>query len=190
MLDFEKMLNDALEINCRKYKTVTIKIDDEPVIANIISRGEFIRTFHQLETLMLDDNKEYYVLYEEVGTYEVFWCISTSDVTFKHAMFGWYYDELSDEEYQRKLRVYDNLRQKLKEYAWDGDKIDESAYRFYKNMQQWTNTPTDPDVQADNKACLITYLEQSWNAWLQSILDREYKYMNVTQIVWDSWAER
>lgn len=154
-----------------------------------------------------------------VGEYrEIFWCIPTTEIHFEWTLEdGWCYvhkpepspvgvvrvgrvtlDEEPEftpeyleavKEYSHKLEVYDTFEAKLAHYILFNKHADEDAFRFYKNAYAWVDTK-DKDVSDDNKVCLITYLEEYWGAWLSSILDEEYKYMNLTRIVWESWAER
>jgi hypothetical protein len=92
---FEKMLNTSIKTDdTRKYETVIIKIDGFPEICNIMTTDEFIKTFHELETLMRSDDGKYWVLYEEHAPeteahYEVFWCIPTSSIDFVRNKDGW-----------------------------------------------------------------------------------------------------
>mgnify|MGYP007022374178 CR=1 FL=1 len=170
---------DTLTEECRKniYRGIAIPSDygykpdrtyfciDGQQIAGIPSeREQFIKFFHELETLLLSDDKKYWVLYDErypetPWHEEYYWCIPTSEITFIRLDGEWHYlkDECTD--------AIDKLI--------TGVTLDE-----------------DEDVASDNRVCLVTYLETDWNAWFMSIINKDYKYMNLTQIVWDSWLER
>lgn len=105
---FEEMLNASINADAitKSYETITIKIDGDAVFGNIMSKDEFIRTFHELETLMCSDDKKYWVLYEEHAPetpeyYEVFWCLPITQAEFWNIGGEWHHvktdsDILSD----------------------------------------------------------------------------------------------
>ena len=213
-MTFEEMLAEAESLNKNnKYKVVILKIDDEPEYCNIVSKEEFIEDFQRLgqKTMTTSDNGKYYVLYDE--EYDAFFCIPVTEITFflidkeYHlvkdpvteavekllSVSGVTLDEDDDdeilEEYNRYLKLYSEFEHKLGHYILNNPLADEDVFRFYKGMQNWVETPTDTDTRDDNRACFITYLEEFWYAWMQSILDGTYKYMNLTSIVWESWEE-
>jgi hypothetical protein len=191
---------------------VILKIDETPEYCNICSKEEFIKDFQRLgeKAMTTSDNGKYWVLYDE-GC-DAFWCISATEVTFflvddeyhlvkdpvTDAMekllsaSGITLDEDEEneelpEDYNRYLKLYSDFEHKLGAYILNNLNADEDVFRFYKGMRKWTNTPTDPDTRDDNKVCFITYLEEFWYAWMQSILDETFEYMNLASIVWESW---
>lgn len=205
-----------------KPECTYFKIDGQQIAGTQLSRDEFVKKFHELDNMLMDDTKNYYVLYEEenafpwsVGQYkEIFWCISTSEIEFIRVGGEWHYlkdecadaidkivgritlDEEEDEklihvyeedEYPNILNKYNMFKDYLEHYILHCPDADESVFRFYKNMQNWVNSPDDIEICNDNRVCFILWLEKNWYAFMQSILDREYKYMNFTQIVWESW---
>ena len=93
-------------------------------------------------------------------------------------------------EYNRLLTKFDSFESAFASYVLFDKRADEDNFKVWKAIQEWVNTPTNKDVSDDNKMCLMTYLENEWGAWTDSILFEEYKYMNLTKIVWDSWAEQ
>lgn len=97
--------------------------------------------------------------------------------------------EFEEDEYCLKLNTFTVFNRNLKHYLLYNPKADETVFKVYKSIQKWVDTPTDPEVCVDNKVCLVTYLQDEWNAWFESILNKEYKYMNLTSIVWSSWEE-
>lgn len=185
-------------------KSVYFKIDGQSIEGTPTICEQFVEFFNELETLLMSDDKKYWVLYEEVNPEtpfhkEYFWCIPASEIDFIwDEENGWCIVsdeddeecELEEDEYCYKLNTFTVFERNFGEYLLYNPKADANDFKVYKSIQKWANTPTDPDVCADNTVCLITYLEKYWNAWLQSILDREYKYMNLTQMVWNSWEER
>lgn len=213
-MSFEQMLNKPVKPVKRMYETVILKIDGEPVVCNIMGIDEFVKTFHELETLMYADDRSYWVLYEEYAPeteayQEIFWCIPTHEIDFIWDMKkGWHIAsgvgvtkvdsvtldkeeefEFVEDEYSKALNTYTEFMSNLGHYLLFNHKADADNFKVFKAIQEWTDTPIDTDICADNKVCLVTYLETYWNAWFQSILNREYKYMNFTHIVWESWLE-
>ena len=92
-------------------------------------------------------------------------------------------------EYNKKLELYDRFESNFAGYVLFDKKADESIFKIWKSIQEWT-TVEDEDTSSDNKVCLITYFEEYWYMWLQHILNEDYKYMSLTQMVWESWLER
>lgn len=92
-------------------------------------------------------------------------------------------------EYNKKLDIYERFECKFAGYILFNKKADESIFKIWKSIQEWV-TVEDEDTASDNKVCLITYLEEYWYMWLQHILNEDYKYMSLTQMVWESWLER
>ena len=149
-----------------------------------------------------------------IGQYkEIFWCIPTSEIDFIWSEEdGWHiasgvgvigrvtldedpdpeeYNRIRDAvaEYNKKFEMYERFEEAFAEYVLFNTQSDEHIFRIWKSLQKWV-TVEDEDVAADNRVCLVTYLEEDWNAWFMSIINREFKYMNLTQIVWNSWLER
>lgn len=93
------------------------------------------------------------------------------------------------QEYNRILDLYNRFECNLVKYLLTDSRADEEVLKMWQGIYKWATKPTDLDVQNDNKVCLITYLEQDWNAWFKSVLDGSFKYMNLTHIVWKSWLE-
>ena len=174
-------------------------------------RSQFIDFFNKIKEVDMSDNNKYWIL-EHEGFY---WCIPTSEIEFIHVGDEWHYlkDECADaiekivgritldedeeaefefeeDEYCYKLNTFTVFERNLGHYLLYNPKADETIFKVYKSIQKWVSTPIDPEVCADNKVCLVTYLEEDWNAWFESIINQEYKYMNLTQIVWNSWLER
>lgn len=89
----QEMLNKDI-VKSNRYDIITVKIDGESVIANIMSKDEFVRTFFELKTLIKSDNEQYWVLYEEhgIGTEaycETYWCMPSAEVDFIYDEDGW-----------------------------------------------------------------------------------------------------
>lgn len=225
---FITTLNEVAQRNIRRglatpsdygYKPeyTYFKIDGQQIAGTQLTRDDFIKKFHELDNMLMDDAHKYYVLYEEenafpwsVGQYkEIFWCIPTSEIDFRRDLEGgWIHisgvtldeeeDKCEDEklicvyeedEYPNILNKYDMFKDYLEHYMLYCPDADETVFRFYKNMQNWVNSPDDIEICNDNRVCFILWLEKNWYAFMQSILDREYKYMNFTQIVWESWEQ-
>lgn len=91
------------------------------------------------------------------------------------------------EDYNRRLTLFGTFEANLAYYILSDKRADEDVFKMWKAIRELVDAPSDPEIQKDNKAILIGYLEEYWFAWLESILDEEYKYMNLTSIVWDSW---
>ena len=90
------------------------------------------------------------------------------------------------EDYNRRLALFDTFEANLAHYILSDKRADEDVFKMWKAIRELVDTPSDPEIQKDNKAILIGYFEEYWFAWLESILDEEYKYMNLTSIVWEN----
>ena len=216
MKTFEEMLNKKTTSNM--YKTVTLKIDGDSVMANIISRDEFIRTFNELETLMCSDDKKYWVLYEEhapetLAYIEIFWCIPTHEIDFIwNEEDGWHIasgvgvtkgrvtlDEEEDEcefelvlledVHEEELILFDEFAERFKHYLLFDKRADENTFKLWKALTQDIASAQTVDIMTDNKVCLVTWLRSNWGAFFECILDESFKYMNVTELVLESWNE-
>ena len=93
------------------------------------------------------------------------------------------------EKYNRSLETYTSFECNFGWYILFHEKADDANFKVFKAIQKWVETPTEKEVSDDNKVCLITYLEENWKAWLNSVLEGTYEYMNLTQIVWESWLK-
>lgn len=92
-------------------------------------------------------------------------------------------------EYNEKFELYERFEEAFAEYVLFDVQSDEHIFKIWKSLQEWVAVE-DEDIAADNRVCLVTYLLQDWNAWFMSIVNQEFKYMNLTQTVWESWLER
>lgn len=186
----------------RAYVTTKVCIDGQSVIANIMDKHEFIRTFLELETLIRSDDKKYWILYEErfpetPEYYEVFWCCPASEVNFIDKDSEWIIEtewNIETEEirnnriaYEEDLQEFDEFIHAYGLYIMDDLRADTDSFEFYKAIQSWVKTPADEDIRDDNKACVVSFLREHWKAWYESVLNREYKYMNVSGLVHDCW---
>ena len=93
------------------------------------------------------------------------------------------------DNYKRSLIMFDKFECSLSHYLLFDKRANEDTFRLWQIIREWVHTPIDTDVQDDNKACLIEWLEQNWRAWLICILDYTDKYMNATKLVLESWEE-
>ena len=201
---FEEMLNK--NIVQESTKSVHITIDGQCIEGTPTEHNQFVEFFNELETLLMSDDKKYWILYDAVNPEtpffkEYFWCIPTSEIDFVwKEEDGWHYvpagitreDDIFTkiekmEEYNRKLKLYYEFEKNFAEYMMAN--ASDEIWQIWKSMRKWT-TPKYKDIADDNKVCLVTYLEEYWNAWFMSIVNQEFKYMNLTQTVWDSWLER
>lgn len=186
-----------------KPECIYFKIDGTKVTGTQLSRDEFIKKFKELENMLMDDAHEYYVIYEEenafpwsIGQYkEYFWCIPTSEITFKpDPEGGWILVGRIDneEEYNKKVELFDLFEARFAHYVLFDHRADETIFKVWQSFQKWLTTPTDADVISDNKYCFLKWVEEYWGAWYNCIMDvtnEQYKYMNLTQLVWESWEE-
>lgn len=90
------------------------------------------------------------------------------------------------EEYNRRIELFDVFERKFTHYILYNSNADVEVFKVWKAIQNFINSSSDPDDVDDCKAGLIGFFEEFWFAWLEDILDGEYKYMNLTSIVWDS----
>ena len=98
-------------------------------------------------------------------------------------------DEESEtsEAYKQALNNYNVFEKQFQYFLLHDKRANADTLKFWQNLQKWVGTPTDSDVRDDNKYCFITWTEAYWRAWLYSIICGTYNYMNLTNIVWDSW---
>lgn len=97
------------------------------------------------------------------------------------------YDNIQD--YYQKLYTYNEFEKNLTHYILYNSHADETVFKLWKAFEQNIAKATDSDTMCDNKACLITWLECNWGAFLECILDGSFRYMNVASLVLDSWNE-
>lgn len=191
-INFEELLNPMPVM----VKSINLKIDGDMHYGTPLTKEEFIGKFYELETLICTDDKMYWVLYEErfpehPWCEEIFWYIPKEEIHFIYEEeHGWNIFEYrkSVEEYNQTLEKYNQFESNLACYILFDKCEDEDVYKFWLNLRKLVDI-SDDDVSNNNKVCLITYLETYWNAWLECIMDKTYKYMNCTRMVWESWEE-
>ena len=176
-MSFEQMLNKPVKQVKRMYETVILKIDGEPVVCNIMGIDEFVKTFHELETLMYTDDRSYWVLYEEYAPeteayQEIFGCIPMHEIDFiLDEETGWRIAsgvgvikgrvtldedeefEFVEDAYSHALNTYKTFECNFGHYLLFNKKADADNFKVFKAIQKFVDTPTDPDVCADNKVC-------------------------------------
>ena len=92
-------------------------------------------------------------------------------------------------EYNSRLSVFDVFENNLTQYLLYDKRADEDTFKLWKALEQDIAKASNSDVMSDNKVCLITWLESNWRAFLECILDNNFKYMNVASIVLQTWIE-
>lgn len=75
---------------------------------------------------------------------------------------------------------------KLGNYILYNASADENAFRLLKTLNKYTNSALTTTEYKTKSASLITYLNNQWGAFTESVLDETFKYMNVTNLVLDS----
>ena len=184
-------------------QSVYFNIDGQKISGIPTTREQFIEFFNELETLLYSDDKKYWVLYEEINPEtpwcrEIFWCIPQSEIEFIYNENGWNLvgrvtlDEDNEEEYNKKVEQFDLFEARFAHYVLFDPRADETIFKVWQSFQKWLTTPTDEDTIKDNKYCFLTWAEENWKAWFDCIMDvtsTQYKYMNLTQTVWESWKE-
>lgn len=191
-----------------KPECTYFRIDSTRVEGTQLSRNDFIKKFKELETLLMDDTKSYYVIYEEenafpwsVGQYkEIFWCIPTSEITFRHdPEGGWQLvgrvtlcedDEgglMPDtDDTDAAYDTYRKFLDCLGSYIIYHPLSDENSFKLLKMLKEHTNSTSSQSDREHRAAALITYLCDQWGAFTESVLNETFKYMNVTAFVLDS----
>ena len=193
-------------------------VDGYAVAGVPTERKHFIELFKELKEVDMSDNNKYWILEHEgfywcISASEIEFirvggewhylkdeCADAIDKIVGRITLDEEYDEdecedeklihvYEEDEYPNILNKYNMFKDYLEHYILHCPDADESVFRFYKNIQNWVNSPDDIEICNDNRVCFILWLEKNWYAFMQSILDREYKYMNFTQIVWESWEQ-
>jgi len=234
----ETIFIDTLDEECRKniFRGIAIpedygydpqciyfkifKIDGQRVVGTPLTRDKFIKKFNELNNMLMDDTKSYYVLYEEenafpwsVGQYkEIFWCIPTSEINFRSdPEGGWMFvggvtlceeefefcdDSENDyklsyeESYDLKIEIYEDFEKKFSHYLLHDNRANEITFKLWKAFENHISSAQTRSIKMDNKFYLITWLEHNWGAFLGCILDGSFKYMNVASLVLESWNEK
>ena len=96
-----------------------------------------------------------------------------------------YYD--FEKDYYVNLLKYAEFKKNFAHYLLHDNRADETTFKLWKAFAKDIEDATDIETKSDNKACQIAWLEQSWGAFLECILDGSYKYMNVAGLVLESW---
>lgn len=199
-MSFEQMLNDNL---VKAQEPKKLRIDGEFYYGYLMDRDEFIETFHKLETLIKSDDEKYWVLYEEVNPETIFceeyyWCIPFEEINFKWDINeGWQIvsditlDEDKEEiiNYDEYICKYSKFEENLLSYLLYNQNADIDTLKLWQSFYSYIANAKEYDIMLDNKVCLIIWLENNWNAFLECILNNTFKYMNVTSIVLQSWEE-
>lgn len=193
-----------------KPECVYFKIDSTQIAGTQLSHDEFVKKFKELDNMLMDDDRKYYVLYEEVNAFpwsvgqykEYFWCIPTSEITFKpDPEGGWQLvgrvtldeDEgglaPDEDDTDAAYDIYKLFIAHLGSYIIYHPNSDENSFKLLKMLKKHTNSTSSQSDRKQRAAALITYLRDQWGAFTESVLNETFKYMNVTALVLDSVKE-
>lgn len=163
----------------KDYSPVIVYINGCKKVANLVEDSvEFMKHIDAFGLPDLSDDECYYVVRErQPKGIEIYWCYESAletpvsnRISYEHDL-----DEFNEFIYSYGL------------YIMEDPKADLDNFNFYKAIQSWVKTPADEDIRDDNKACVVSFLREHWKAWYESVLNREYKYMNVSGLVHDCW---
>ena len=180
---FEKFLKEIKEA---KDGRLFIKIDGESILAHKLNKDDFIEAFYEFVSPAISDDGKYLVLYDPFS--ESFWHIPVAE--FSEDDLNTLLECIDNKKsYEADLQEFRKFFAALCYYVriMDMKHRDQDTYRLYKAIKDFAYLPEDADVIDDNKVCVVCYFREHWKAWYDSILNREYKYMNICGIVLESW---
>lgn len=192
---FEQMLNNDF---IKAQEPEKLKINGEFYYGYLMGKEEFIKMFNELNTLIKSDDEKYWILYDEVNQdtrfyEEIYCCIPTEEISFINEDGNWYLFEVTieedDDENCEELEKFEKFESNLACYVLYDKRADVEAFKLWKAFDNFINEAKDQDTMLDNKVCLIAWLEDNWNAFLKCILDDNFKYINVSSMVLESWEE-
>lgn len=174
-------------------ESILLRIDGEYCPGCLLNREQFIEKFNELQTLLLTDREDYWVLYDErfpeTPYYtEIFWCIPREEIMFVNIDHQWYLHELDDVPSVYVLdNIFDNFYAmfmkycgRYTRYAKYPIELDPCVLLCFVRMDK---------MDISTREAFIGYLLEYWQAYTMSILNGEFKYMNCTEIVYSSWVD-
>lgn len=96
---------------------------------------------------------------------------------------------MRSDNYKQQLETFNKFEENFTQYILYDKRADEDTLKLWKAFEQDIAKATDSDVMSDNKVCLMAWLYDNWKAWLDCVLDGTFKYMNVVNMVFESWIE-